>query len=40
MMDISDLSNADLRSHLVGACDDIKSALARGKFVLVHCQQV
>jgi hypothetical protein len=39
-MDILDLPSADLRSHLVGACDDIKSALARGKNVLVHCQQV
>jgi hypothetical protein len=39
-MDILDLPSADLRSHLEGACNDIRNALARGKNVLVHCQQV
>lgn len=39
-MDVLDLPSADLRSHLEGACDDIVQALARGKNVLVHCQQV
>jgi hypothetical protein len=38
-MDILDIPSADLRSHLEGACQDIRSALARGKNVLVHCQQ-
>ncbi|TDL19164.1 phosphatases II [Rickenella mellea] len=36
---ILDSSTAELRPHLEAACKHIRDALARGKNVLVHCQQ-